>query len=181
MIIRISRGLRADTVPEFLSSSVPGFFDTVQIREPELGTRELLELVNVVVPAARGMKIRVIVNDRIDVALIAGADGVHLRAGGPPVDAVRAIVPSGFLIGRSAHADEEIDRAAGADYLLFGTVFSTLSKPGVEGQGLAALRRAVERFTGPVLAIGGVTPASVPDVLATGAAGYAAIGMFQIQ
>ena len=113
--------------------------------------------------------------------MIAGADGVHLRADGPPVAAVRKIVPGGFLIGRSAHTDDEIDRAAGADYLVFGTVFATPSKPGVEGQGLDALRRAVARFNGPVLAIGGVTPANAPDVLATGAAGYAAIGAFLLE
>ncbi len=152
----------------------------VQIREPELGTRELLELLNLVVPEAHAASIRVVVNDRTDVALVAGADGVHLRADGPPVAAVREIAPAGFLIGRSAHSDAEIDRAAGADYLIFGTVFSTPSKPGVEGQGLGALRRAVGRFDGPVLAIGGVTAASAPDVLATGAAGYAAIRAFDL-
>jgi len=181
LVVRISRGLRANKVPEFLSSSVSAGVDLIQIREPELGTRELLELVNLAVAEAHAAKIRVVVNDRTDVAMIAGADGVHLRADGPPVAAVRKIVPGGFLIGRSAHTDDEIDRAAGADYLVFGTVFATPSKPGVEGQGLDALRRAVARFNGPVLAIGGVTPANAPDVLATGAAGYAAIGAFLLE
>jgi len=180
VIVRISRGLRADKVPEFLGSCVPGFVDVVQIREPELGTQELLELVNLVVAGARTAGIRVVVNERTDVALVAGADGVHLRSDGPPVAAVRRIVPPGFLIGRSAHSDDEIDRAAGADYVIFGTVFPTASKPGVKGQGLDALRRAVQRFDGPVLAIGGITPANAPDVLATGAAGYAAIGAFAL-
>lgn len=133
---------------------------------------------NLVVASARPASIRVVVNDRIDVALVAGADGVHLRADGPPVSAVRKIVPAGFLIGRSAHNDEEIDRAEGADYLVFGTVFATPSKPGVSGQGLLALQRAARRFRGPVLAIGGVTPANAAEVIAAGAAGYAAIGAF---
>jgi thiamine-phosphate diphosphorylase len=180
VIVRISRGLREDAVPDFLRSSVRGRADVVQIREPELGALELLQLVNRVVAVARTASIRVVVNDRTDVALMAGADGVHLRADGPPVAAVRTIVPSGFLIGRSAHSDEEIDRAAGADYLIFGTVFPTGSKPGVEGQGLDALRRAVERFRGPVLAIGGVTSANADAVLATGAAGYAGISAFDL-
>jgi thiamine-phosphate pyrophosphorylase len=179
VIVRVSRGLRADKVQEFMSSSVQGF-DLVQIREPELGTFELLQLLNLVIPAAHKMSLRAVVNDRIDIALIAGADGVHLPASGPPVADVRRIVPPGFLIGRSAHTDEEIDRAKGADYLIFGTVFSTPSKPGVAGQGLDALRRAVKRFNGPVLAIGGITPANAPSVLATGAAGYAAISAFAL-
>jgi thiamine-phosphate pyrophosphorylase len=152
----------------------------VQVREPELGTLELLNLLNLVVPAARAAGLRVVVNERTDVALITGADGVHLRADGPPVAAVRKIVPQGFLIGRSAHSEAEIDRAAGADYLIFGTVFATRSKPGAAGQGLDALRQAVARFSGPVLAIGGISPANAPDVLAAGAAGYAAISAFDL-
>jgi thiamine-phosphate diphosphorylase len=139
-----------------------------------------LELVNLVVAETRAAKIRVVVNDRTDVALAAGADGVHLRSDGPPVAAVRAITPRGFLVGRSAHDDEEIDRAAGADYLIFGTVFATPSKPGVKGQGLDALRRAVERFHGPVLAIGGVNPSNLAEVMSTGAAGYAGISAFDL-
>lgn len=152
----------------------------LQIRESELGTRELLDLVTAVVPLARPAGLRVVVNDRVDVALIAGADGVHLPARGLPVAEVRAIAPPGFLIGKSAHTDEEIDRAAGADYLIFGTIFATASKPGVQGQGLEALRRAVKRFQGPVLAIGGVSAANLPEVMSTGAAGYAGISSFAL-
>lgn len=179
--MRISRGLRPAGVHAFLNSSVQGRADVVQIREPEASAGELFEIVSSAVRLSRGTPLKVTVNERIDVALAAGADGVHLRASGPPVSAVRTIVGLGFLIGRSAHSDDEIDRAMGADYLIFGTVFSTLSKPGLEGQGLEALRSAVARFHGPVLAIGGVTAANAQDVLATGAAGYAAIRMFQIQ
>jgi thiamine-phosphate pyrophosphorylase len=180
LIQRISRGLSLSEVQRFISSSVHGFADVVQIREPQLGTLELLQLLNRVVAEAHAANLRVVVNDRVDVALVSGADGVHLRSDGPPIAAVRAIVPQGFLIGRSAHNEEEIDRAKGADYLIFGTVFPTASKPGVTGQGLEALRRAVARFDGPVLGIGGITPANAADVLATGAAGYAAIGAFDL-
>lgn len=179
--MRISRGLRPDGVHEFVHSSIHSGADAVQIREPQASPRELMEVVISAVRLSRGTSLTVIVNERIDVALAAGADGVHLRANGPPVFAVRAIVPPGFVIGRSAHSDEEIDDAAGADYLIFGTVFSTPSKPGMDGQGLEPLRRAVARFHGPVLAIGGVTTANAPTVIAAGAAGYAAIGIFQIQ
>lgn len=177
-VIRVSRGLRPDGVHEFISTSVHAHVDAIQIREPALTARELFEIVTKAVRLTRGQPIRIIVNDRVDVALAAGADGAHLRADGPPIDAVRAIAPAGFLVGRSAHTDDEIDRAAGADYLIFGTVFATPSKPGIAGQGLDALRRAVERFHGPVLAIGGVGSENVGEVLATGAAGFAAISAF---
>lgn len=181
MICRISGGLRLPGVADFISDSQRLRVDAIQIREPQLSARELFDMASRAVALTRDTTIRIIVNERIDVAVAAGADGVHLRASGPPVSAVRQIVPAGFLIGRSAHSDVEIDLAAGADYLVFGTVFSTPSKPGVEGQGLDALRRAVERFRGPVVAIGGITPARVPDIVSAGAAGYAGIGMFQIQ
>ena len=181
LVHRISRGLRRDGVEEFIRSSRHARADVVQIREPEVAARELLEIVHAAVVLTRGTALRVVVNERADVAIAAGAHGVHLRASGPPVGSVRAIAPAGWLIGRSAHSDDEIDGAAGADYMIFGTVFSTPSKPGVDGQGLDALRRAVERFHGPVLAVGGITPANAPSVLATGAAGYAAIGSFALK
>jgi len=181
LILSVSRDLRLDGVAGLISASITGGADAIQIREPNISSRELWAIVSSAVALTRGTRVKIIVNERVDVALAAAADGVHLRASGPPVSAVRSIVAPGFLIGRSAHTDGEIDRAAGADYLVFGTVFSTPSKPDVEGQGLDALRRAVGRFRGPVLAIGGVTRANIPDVLSTGAGGYAAIGMFQIQ
>jgi thiamine-phosphate diphosphorylase len=180
LIVRISRGLTVPGLPEFCRSTVRHGADVIQIREPGLGTQALLILARAAVAAARDSGVRIVVSDRVDVAVIAGAAGVHLRADGPAVSAVRAIVPSGFLIGRSAHDDEEIDRAAGADYLIFGTVFSTASKPGIEGQGLDALKRAVQRFRGPVLAIGGIGPHNAGEVIAAGAAGYAAISAFDL-
>lgn len=180
-VFRITDGLRPSGVEEFIRASVTLRVAAIQIREPRASARELFEIASRAVVLTRNTAVKIIVNERVDVAVAALADGVHLRASGPPVAAVRAIVPGRFLVGRSAHSVDEIDRAAGADYLIFGTVFSTPSKPGVEGQGLDALRGAVERFPGPVLAIGGVTAARVPEVLSTGAAGYAGIGMFQIQ
>ncbi len=180
MILSVSRDLRLDGVAGLIAASVTRGADAIQIREPNISSRALWAIVSSAVSLTRGTPVQIIVNERVDVALAAGADGVQLGASGPPVSAVRAIVPAGFLIGRSAHSDEEIDRATGADYLVFGTVFSTPSKPGVEGQGLDALRRAVQRFRGPVLAIGGITPANSASVLATGAAGYAAIGAFAV-
>jgi thiamine-phosphate diphosphorylase len=122
---------------------------------------------------------RIVVNDRADVARAAGAGGVHLRADGPLATAVRTLGPAGWLIGRSVHSSAEARRASDADYLVFGTVFASLSKgPGGSTAGLDALRDAVAASAVPVLAIGGMTPARVAACRAAGAAGVAAIGVF---
>jgi thiamine-phosphate pyrophosphorylase len=181
VIASISGGLDLGGVPDFLTVSARAGATFVMVREPALSARALSDLTREIVSHAARCDLRVLVNDRLDVALAAGAQGVHLRADGPPVATVRAMTPDGFVIGRSAHSDDEIDRAAGADYLLYGTIFATPSKPGTPGQGLAALAWAVTRFAGPVLAIGGITAENVADVRATGAAGFAAIRMFRIQ
>jgi thiamine-phosphate pyrophosphorylase len=121
------------------------------------------------------------VNDRLDIALACGADGVHLRGDSIPARQVRLHTPQSFLVGRSIHALEEVDSAGPVDYLIAGTVFATESKPGKSGRdllgvdGLAAVVRAASL---PVLAIGGVTMDRVPEVMRTGAAGVAAIGLF---
>ncbi len=153
----------------------------VQVRERDLDGGPLTSLVRRCVDAVRGTRTRVLVNDRVDVALAAGAHGVHLRADSMPAARVRALCPPGFLVGRSVHArDEAIAAAAagGLDYLLFGTVFATTSKPGRAPVGLAALAEVASAVTIPVLAVGGVTPDRVDEVVVAGAAGFAAIGMF---
>lgn len=154
--------------------------DLIHVREPDLDARDLCALVGESVAVTRGSASRVVVNDRADVALAAGADGVHLRASGPPVERVRALGPAGWLVGRSAHSLEELALAATADYVVFGTVFATDSKPGVAGQGLAALADAVRRVQAPVLAIGGVTLERAGSCALAGAAGVAAISLFLV-
>ena len=129
--------------------------------------------------ATRGTFTRVIVNDRLDVALACGAAGVHLRGDSIAVADARRLAPGGFLIGRSVRGVDEAVGSAGADYLVAGTVFPTDSKAGsaawLGADGLRAIVRAVRT---PVLAIGGVTERTVGDVAAAGAAGFAAIGLF---
>ena len=141
-----------------------------------------VSLVQRILRAASGTATRVVVNDRIDIALASGSDGVHLPADGiPPADARRLLSPAS-LVGRSVHSAREaaeITKSGGCDYLLYGTVFATASKPAghpVAGpEGLAAACSA----TGlPVLAIGGISPARFPAIAASGAAGLAAIGLF---
>src|SRR5207302_8900050 len=104
--------------------------DFIQVRERDLDASELVALAADLVGLTRGSATRVLVNDRLDGALAAGADGVHLRADSLPPSAARSIAPAGFLIGRSVHRlDEAVRVALDVDYLIAGTVFSTPSKP----------------------------------------------------
>jgi thiamine-phosphate pyrophosphorylase len=116
------------------------------------------------------------------VALAAGVDGVHLPGRAVAAARVRTMVPDDFLVGRSVHSDEEAaaaEREGGCDYLIFGAVYESESKPsGHVPAGVDALKRVSERVKLPVLAIGGITWMRVPDIVKTGAAGIAAIGLF---
>ena len=153
----------------------------VQLRERDMGGRALTTLVRRCVDAVRGTPARVVVNDRVDVALAAGAHGVQLRGDSVPAPRVRAIAPPGFLLGRSVHDVSQAQaaaRAGGLDYLVFGTTFATASKPGHAPAGIAALRDVVEASSLPVLAVGGIMVNRLAAVAATGAAGFAAIGLF---
>ena len=151
----------------------------VQVRERDLPARALAELVARCLAATAGSGTRVVVNDRLDVAIAAGASGVHLREDSIGAGRARALGPAEFLVGRSIHQPEDADET-GADYLVFGTVFATVSKPqGARVAGVEGLAAAARRTALPVLAIGGVTLERVPLVSRAGAAGIAAIGLFQ--
>jgi thiamine-phosphate diphosphorylase len=153
----------------------------VQVREPDLTTRDLLTLTGRCLEAVRATRARVLVNDRVDVALAAGAHGVHLRGDSMPGSEVRRIAPPGFLIGRSVHtaAEAREHTADGAlDYLIFGSVFATTSKPGRAAAGPGALAAVSAAVSIPVLAIGGVTIERMPQLASAGASGFAAIGLF---
>jgi thiamine-phosphate diphosphorylase len=154
----------------------------IQVRERDMPDGALLTLVRQAVDAVRGTRARVLVNDRLDVALAAGAHGVHLRGDSVPALRVRAVTPATFLIGRSVHARDEIVRVAeegAVDYLLFGTVFETASKPERAAAGVAGLTQAVDAAaTVPILAVGGMTVASAGRLAGTRCSGFAAIGQF---
>lgn len=152
--------------------------DLVHIREHDLSVRDLHSLAAAAVGITRGSGCRIVVGDRADVAIAAGADGVHLPAAGPPVARVRASVPRGWFVGRSAHSREELVLAGAADYAVFGTVFATDSKPGMPGQGIQGLADAVAHSQTPILAIGGITIERARACAAAGASGVAAISLF---
>ena len=167
---------------ELTAAFLRGGAAVVQLRLKELGGRNLLAVAREAAAMCRQGGALLLLNDRPDVALAAGADGVHLGQEDLPVGAARAVVGEDALIGMSTHSDAEIDAAlaSGADYLGFGPVFETRSKPGAplpHPHGLAGLGRAVRRAGSvPVVAIGGITAATAGGVASAGAACAAAIG-----
>ena len=168
----------ADALVDRVSAAARAGVDLIQVREGAVDDRVLAAVVSGCVRAVRGTRARVVVNDRLDVAVACGAQGVHLKSDSYPAARARAIAPARLLIGRSVHSAAEAIRADGADYVIFGAVFPTSSKPGQTPAGLAALEETIRATTRPVLAVGGVTLETVGAVARTGAAGVAAIGMF---
>jgi thiamine-phosphate pyrophosphorylase len=156
--------------------------DFIQIREKDLTDRNLFELVRRTARLAQGTGTRVLVNGRVDVALAAGAHGVHLPSQSLTPQDVRGCVPGRFLVGVSTHSIGEVSRAAqqGADYVLLGPLFPTPSKLRYgKPLGLDCLRRACRSVSLPVLALGGIGPEQVETTLGAGAAGVAGISLFQ--
>lgn len=167
----------------------PGFLDVaarlmeiggprlaVHLRAPEASGAKLFHWGEALVEAAGGTGALVLVNDRADVALATGADGVQLPGRGLPFEAARRLLGEGALIGGSVHSAEEAAAAQpGADFLLVGTVFASASHPGRAPAGTALLSELAPLGV-PMVAIGGMTPARVPGVLAAGAHGVAVLG-----
>ncbi|WP_447645569.1 thiamine phosphate synthase [Nocardioides zeae] len=152
-----------------------------QVRAKEATTAELLALTAAVLAAARPAGARVLVDDRLDVALAAGADGVHLGADDLPVARARAVADRaagpGFLVGATCRDRDAVvaARAAGADYAGFGPVAATSSKAGLpDPLGVHALHRAAGVL--PLVAIGGITPDLARAAVTAGAHGVAVIG-----
>jgi thiamine-phosphate pyrophosphorylase len=152
----------------------------VQVREAGLAAQDHVRFVRRCLGVVRQTRVRVIVNDRLDLALAAGAHGVHLRENSVPIREARRLSPPGFLVGRSVHTPATAARARMADYMITASVFETDSKPRQPASlGLRGLREVVEAAGScPVWALGGITAARARDVRACGVSGVAAIGAF---
>jgi thiamine-phosphate pyrophosphorylase len=171
----------ADALLECVRRNVALGVDLIQVREKDLAARALVDLVRSVVALAAGTGTRILVNERLDVALAASAHGVHLPSDSPPVECLRQVAPAGFLIGKSTHTVAEVVVAerTGADFAVFGPVFEPLSKSSaLPSRGLAGLAEAC-RYAIPVYALGGLTHDNAEACIAAGAAGIAGITLFQ--
>ncbi len=169
----------ATSLQDAVESCLAAGLKAVQLREKDMAVRDLLGLAHTLRDSTRRHAAKLLINDRADVALAVGADGVQRAGTSLPVSALRAISPPGFLIGASVHdiAEARAAESAGADFLLFGPVYETPSKRQYgPPQGLAALERVSAAVSLPVFAVGGVTPGRVAEVTRTGAAGVAVIG-----
>ncbi len=174
------RGGEAAMLASVRAASAAGV-DLIQVRERGLEDLDLLDLTVRIRDVAAG-RARLLVNDRVDVAFAAGAAGVHLPGRAVAAARIRPIAPTSFLLGRSVHSIDDARQAessGGCDYLVFGTVFETASKPAAhEPAGLEQLSRVCAAVALPVLAIGGVTVDRIAEIARAGAAGVAAIGLF---
>lgn len=167
-----------------LAAAVDCGVDLIQIRQkhPPVAARALMQLAAPVVESARGSRSHVVINDRVDIALALGAAGAHLGAQSLPARIVRPIVTQDFLIGVSCHSLAEAleAEAAGADYLLLGPVFETPSKLAYGPPlGLDRFGQIASKIEIPTLALGGITLERVKPCLESGAAGIAAIRLFE--
>lgn len=161
-----------------VGEALAGGVRAVQLREKDLSGRELFELALEMRRITRDYGARLVINDRLDIALAVEADGVHIGAGSLPVAAARRLAGQQLLIGYSAHAVDEALRAEaeGADFVTFGPVFFTPSKA-VYGEplGLNRLAEAVRNLTIPVFALGGIKRENIAGVMSAGAHGIALI------
>lgn len=174
----ISGGLGPKELVAAIEEALNGGVRAVQIREKGLSGRELFVLSRDVREITGRYGARLFINDRIDVALAVGADGVHLGVNGIGVKDARSIVPKGFMIGVSTHSIREALNAEeeGADFVTFGPVYHTPSKAAYgEPVGLEALKEVCKKAALPVFAIGGVKREKVEEVAGVGADGVAVI------
>ncbi len=164
---------------EQVAKLIDGGVTLIQLREKTLSGREFYEQAKSAVKLGRKFGVKIIINDRVDLALILGADGVHLGQDDLPPTLARQLLGADAIVGFSTHSIEQAKQAVTypIDYLAIGPVFSTKSKtdtaPEVGLAGVQAVKEIAKEI--PVVAIGGITEARIPEVLATGADSVALI------
>ena len=161
---------------DVVQAALDGGVRAVQLREKDLEGGELYRLAARLRDLTARYAARLLINDRLDVALAAGADGVHLGQTSLPVSTARQLLGPDKLIGVSTHSPDEITAAQGADFVVFGPVYFTPSKADYgQPQGVARLRQAARHSPVPVFAIGGIQADRIAAVRRAGAHGLALI------
>ncbi len=163
---------------DVVRAALDGGIRAVQLREKDLGSCEMYRLALELCELTCEYGAKLFINDRIDIAMAVGADGVHLGVGSIPVVEARKLAGPNLLIGYSSHSTAEARRAEadGADFVTFGPVYQTASKLSYGAPlGISALKDVCQTLSIPVFALGGVKPANVDEVLSSGAAGIALI------
>lgn len=174
--------LGVDRLVRMIHDAAASGVDLVQIRERDLAAHELVTVCQRAREAVEGTRLRLLVNDRFDVALASGIDGVHLTTRSIPTRVVRAVCGDGFLVGQSTHSAEEVAgaEAGGASFVVCGPVFDTPSKRSLGAPlGPAVVSGIASTARIPVLALGGVSRETAAEACGAGVAGIAAIRLFQ--
>jgi thiamine-phosphate pyrophosphorylase len=155
----------------FLDDVLEGGVDVVQLREKSMEARHQLELARQFRAACTRHDALFIVNDRVDLAIAAKADGVHLGQDDVPPALARRLLPGGFIVGRSTHSEEDVARSETepVDYIAAGPVFQTPTKPGRAATGLGLIRHAATTVTRPWFAIGGIGHGNLGTISEAGA------------
>ncbi|MYA61268.1 MAG: thiamine phosphate synthase [Dehalococcoidia bacterium] len=166
----------SDDIVNTARGAVAGGVGMVQLRDKDCPAAEMLSLARELRSVTEGRAL-LIVNDRVDIALLSGADGVQLGENGLDAASARRLVGSEMLIGRSVHSVEGAVKAesSGADFLVLGTIFETASHPGADTGGLKLVRDVTDRIGIPVIGIGGISKSNVAGLVESGAAGAAVI------
>jgi thiamine-phosphate pyrophosphorylase len=166
------------SLPDAIRLALQGGVRAIQLREKDLPIRELLILARELRSITKEFKARLFINDRVDVAVAVGADGVHIGHQSMPITAVRKIAGSSMMIGVSTHNVHEAKEAeaGGADLITYGPVYSTPSKIQYGAPiGLEAIRTVKQQVRIPVFGLGGIKLNTIPEVLQAGADGIAMI------
>lgn len=165
------------TLAKAVEAALDGGVTCLQLREKEASAGEILALARALLPLCRARRVPLLINDRVDIALAAGADGVHLGQEDLPLPEARALLGPDRILGATAHTVEEALRAQaeGADYLGVGAMFPTGTKTNTIPTSVDTLKAICAAVSIPVVAIGGVTAQNLPTLAGTGIAGAAVV------
>ena len=165
------------TLAQAVEAALVGGVTCLQLREKEASAGEILTLARTLLPLCRARRVPLLINDRVDIALAAGADGVHLGQDDLPLPEARPLLGPDRILGATAHTVDEALRAQaeGADYLGVGAMFPTGTKTDTVPTSADTLKAICAAVSIPVVAIGGVNAENLPTLAGTGIAGAAVV------